>query len=224
MTDATRPVVAAFDLDGTLTKDGSVFRWLRRIAGNLRVYWSAAVRSPALAWAALRSGASADRVKEHIFHATLAGREESVVKEASRAFALDHLAERGRDDVIERLRGHLKDGHRVVLVSASPELYVDVVAQALGAHGAVATRLAVDPLGRLTGGYLGRNCRGEEKLRRLELWIADQQLGDHVELHAYGNSRGDRRMLAHADVAVDCGRLGRIGALRRYTRLKKLDQ
>jgi len=223
MSDPTRPVVAAFDLDGTLTHDGSVFRWLRRVSGNLRVVWAAAVRSPSLAWGAFRSGPAADRVKEHLFRATLSDRDEAAVKEVSRAFALDHLAASGRDDVIERLRAHLKDGHRVVLVSASPELYVDVVAQALGAHGAVATRLAVDPLGRLTGGYLGKNCRGEEKLRRLELWISDQQLGDHVELHAYGNSRGDRRMLAHADVAVDCGRLGRFGALRKFTRFKKLD-
>ena len=35
-------VVAAFDLDGTLTEGGSVFAWLRAVAGN-RVATEAAI-------------------------------------------------------------------------------------------------------------------------------------------------------------------------------------
>ena len=38
MTDDLRPVVAAFDLDGTLTDGGSVFPWLVANAGLARVY------------------------------------------------------------------------------------------------------------------------------------------------------------------------------------------
>jgi phosphatidylglycerophosphatase C len=223
MTDAPRPVVAAFDLDGTLTADGSVFKWLRRVAGSARVLRSTTLRCFTLAWGGLRSGDAADRVKERLFSALLAGRAEGAVRERSRDFGLEHLARAGRDDVIDRLRWHVSEGHHVVVVSASPELYVEVIAAALGAHGAVATRLATDPLGRLTGGYLGRNCRGDEKLRRLQLWVRDRGVVDEYELHAYGNSRGDRRMLAAADVAVDCGHLGRLGALGRFTRLRSLD-
>jgi phosphatidylglycerophosphatase C len=224
MSERHGPVVAAFDLDGTLTDGGSVFSWLGHIAGRVRVYWSATLRSPAIVWAALRSGAAADRVKESLFRAALAGRDEDAVAEESREFALEHLARHGREEVIERLRRHREHGDKVVIVSASPELYVATIAEALEADGQVATRLAVDPLGRLTGGYLGHNCRGEEKLRRLQLWIADQGLGDDVVIYAYGNSRGDRRMLSAANVGVDCGRLGVFGALRRYTRLRNLDQ
>ena len=35
----------------------------------------------------------------------------------------------------------------------------------------IATRLAVSDAGTLTGRYEGANCRGEEKIRRLRLWI-----------------------------------------------------
>jgi phosphatidylglycerophosphatase C len=223
MTDEPRPIVAAFDLDGTLTEDGSVFKWLRAVAGSVRVVRSTLFRLVTLAWGGLRSGEAADRVKERLFTALLAGRAERDVRSTSGDFGLDHLARAGREDVIDRLRWHVRQGHHVVVVSASPELYVEVIATALGAHGAVATRLATDPLGRLTGGYLGRNCRGEEKLRRLQLWVRDRGVLDEYELHAYGNSRGDRRMLAAADVAVDCGHLGRLGALGKFTRLRSLE-
>jgi phosphatidylglycerophosphatase C len=223
VTDAPRPVVAAFDLDGTLTADGSVFKWLRSVVGTARVIRSTVLRSLTLAWGGMRSGEAADRVKERLLTALLAGRSEAVVRDKSGDFALEHLARAGRDDVIDRLRWHVREGHHVVVVSASPELYVEVIAAALGAHGVVATRLATDPLGRLTGGYLGRNCRGEEKLRRLQLWVRDRGVIDEYELYAYGNSRGDRRMLAAADVAVDCGHLGRLGALGKFTRLRALE-
>jgi hypothetical protein len=41
-------------------------------------------------------------------------------------------------------------------------------------------------------------------------------------LWAYGNSDGDRRLLAGADVGVDAGRLGPVGALRSFARLSHL--
>jgi phosphatidylglycerophosphatase C len=82
----------------------------------------------------------------------------------------------------------------------------------------VATRLAVDDTGALTGRYEGANCRGEEKLHRLRAWMeADGVVPDR--LWAYGNSRGDLRMLGAADVGVNVGRLGRLGRLRDYSGL-----
>ena len=53
-------VVAAFDLDGTLTEGGSVFAWLRAVAGN-RVATEAAIKmAPRLGMAAIKGGSTAD--------------------------------------------------------------------------------------------------------------------------------------------------------------------
>jgi hypothetical protein len=41
------------------------------------------------------------------------------------------------------------------------------------------------------------NCKGPEKIRRLQAWLENQPLS-HTELHAYGDSRGDRELLQHA--------------------------
>ncbi|MGC8510834.1 MAG: HAD-IB family hydrolase [Acidimicrobiales bacterium] len=214
------PVVAAFDLDGTLTEGGSVFRWLRAVAGTGRVYVATLALAVPLLVGALRSGPAADRAKERLFRRLLAGRAVDEVEEVSRAFILRHLERHLRPGTTARLRWHRAQGHDVVIVSASPELYVRVVAEEIGAQGALGTRLATDPLGRLTGGYLGRNCRGSEKLRRLDEWIAEQGYSDEPTLFAYGNSRGDRRMLRRARYAFNVGRLGRCGALRRFPTLR----
>jgi phosphatidylglycerophosphatase C len=45
---------------------------------------------------------------------------------------------------------------------------------------------------------LGGNCRGPEKVARLEAWLA----GRAPRIYAYGNSSGDRELLARADVGV----------------------
>jgi phosphatidylglycerophosphatase C len=224
MNDGPPLIVAAFDLDGTLTEGGSVFKWLRCVGGNRRAWSAAMARSVQLSWGVLRSGPAADRAKESLFRGVLAGRSDAEVSEQSRRFAEEHLATHARETYVARLKWHLDEGHRVVVVSASPELYVKVVAGLLGAHGAIGTRLAADPLGRLTGGYLGRNCRGEEKLRRLHEWIERQEPSGEIEIYAYGNSRGDRRMLEGAQHPIDAGKLGAVGALRRYPRLSDVDQ
>ena len=214
------PVVAAFDLDGTLTKGGSVFHWLRHVCGNAAVARVAAPLSPALVNGAIRSGHFADDTKERLFRGLLRGRALEDVAAASREFILEHLAHEARLDVVARLRWHLERGDDVVLVSASPQLYVDVLVQHFGIAGGLGTRLEVDDAGRLTGSYEGANCRGTEKMRRLSEWIESRHYPSSPVIYAYGNSRGDRRLLAGATYPYDVGRLGRWGALRTYPRLR----
>jgi phosphatidylglycerophosphatase C len=105
----------------------------------------------------------------------------------------------------------------VVVVSASLDVYVRIAGTLLGTDGVVATRLATEN-GVLTGHYDGANCRGEEKVRRLRSWV-DRSQGAGGILWAYGNSRGDLRMLRAADVGVNVGRLGRVGRLREFAGL-----
>ncbi len=105
-----------------------------------------------------------------------------------------------RSDTHATLQGHRDAGDQVVIVSASYAVYVQPLAVLLGADHALATRLAVGPDGRLTGELEGANCRGPEKVRRLHDWIDSMHGGrDQVEVVAYGDSPGDRELLADAD-------------------------
>jgi phosphoserine phosphatase len=100
-------------------------------------------------------------------------------------------------------------------------MYVDEVATLLQATGALGTRLGVNPLGQLTGGYLGKNCRGSEKLRRLSEWVEQRGYASEPVIFAYGNSRGDKRLLGAATHPYNVGRLGKLGALRRFPRVAR---
>lgn len=221
MTESNPPIVAAFDLDGTLTEGGSVFHWLCDLVGTGRVYRAALPLLLPLALGAIRSGKWADGAKERLFHSVLVGRDLAELTAASRAFALDHLEHQGRAKVLARLEWHREQGHDIVIVSASPQIYVDVIAEALRADGALGTRLAVDARSKLTGSYLGKNCRGTEKMRRLGEWIEQRDYPTEPVIYAYGNSRGDRRLLGGATYPFDAGKLGKLGALRKFPRLKR---
>ena len=187
--------VAAFDFDGTLTNGGSVFDFLTGVAGRRTVLRAGAALAPRLAHAALVGGTVADETKEELFIRVLAGTDATYFRQVAEEFAQSHLAGHVRPEVRRRLDWHRSRGDRVVVVSASPDAYVAVAADRLAAHATIATLLEEDAAGRITGRYLGANCRGEEKVRRLRLWMAESGL-ESARLWAYGNSRGDLRMLA----------------------------
>lgn len=217
-----RPTVAAFDFDGTLTRGGSVVAFLLRVRGPLPVAAALGRQAPALLRAAIVGGSSADVTKEALFMRLLAGVPVEDAERIGAEFATSHLRRHIRADTRARLEWHRRQGHRVVVVSASPECYIRPAAELLGADASLATRLAAGG-SLLTGRYEGKNCRGAEKYARVMGWIRSQGLGPgQPVLWAYGNSRGDRRLLEAADYGVDAGRLGRFGRLRRFPRLRDL--
>lgn len=222
MTGETRPTVAAFDFDGTLTHGGSVVPFLVSVRGGLPVARAIVSVLPRLALGAILGAAASDGAKEALFVRLLAGLPAAEVDRTGSEFAEAHLRRRLRADARERLEWHRKQGHRVVVISASPECYVGPAAGRLGADAALATRLAVSG-DLLTGHFEGKNCGGAEKYARLAGWLRAEGLGSsRPVLWAYGNSRGDRRLLEAADHGVDAGRLGRFGRLRRFPRLARV--
>jgi phosphatidylglycerophosphatase C len=209
------PDVAAFDFDGTLTEGGSVFGFLSALRGSTVVASAALTLSLRLVHAALAGGTVADQTKEILFEKVLAGVDLGRAEKVGVEFARHHLDRHLRPAVQRRFDWHRQRGDRVVIVSASPELYVGPAGERLGADGVIATRLAVGDEGMLTGRYEGANCRGDEKLHRLRQWI-DRSGGPPDRLWAYGNSRGDLTMLGAADVGVNVGKLGPVGRLRTF--------
>jgi phosphatidylglycerophosphatase C len=217
--------VAAFDFDGTLTRGGSVFPFLVAARGLLPVLLATLRGLPKLVRAALFGGTSADRAKEALFARLLGGQDPARIDRISTTFARHHLARRLRPEMKARLDWHRAQGHAVIVVSASPDCYVRPACAELGVDGVLATRLAVSG-GILTGRYEGKNCRGAEKYARVTAWLrANGMSGNGASqpiLWAYGNSRGDLRLLNAADHGVDAGRLGRLGRLRSFPSLASL--
>lgn len=191
---SSRPVVAAFDVDKTLTTRDCVIPFLRRV-GGVAFIGRLAARSPQLLMAILQR--RRDRVKALATRAAVRGRSLVDVDAVAQRFANEVWERRMRPDTVARLRWHVEQGHRVVLVSASYRNYLAPLADRLGAHDVISTELAVEN-GICTGELHGPNCRATVKADRLRAWLVDSGLSD-VEIHAYGDSAGDRDLLAMAD-------------------------
>ena len=200
--DRSRPIVAAFDVDGTLTT--------RDVRGAVPVQDG---RAPCRARAHPQSRRRARRARpprprspqgRRLYRISPGWMPRLSTRQGER-FA--RVIERRwlRPDTVSRLRRHRELGHRVVLVSASLEQYLVPFGQSLGVDGVVCTRLERNEQGLLTGRLDGANCRGPEKARRLERWLADNGLAD-ATLWAYGDSAGDDELLARADHPVRVGK------------------
>lgn len=187
-------VVAAFDFDGTLTHGDNVVPFMRRIAGLPRMLAGSARRAHRLVPALARR--DRDQVKAIMTEIVFAGADRARVDAVAATFGAEIVSHRLRPDTFERVHWHLGHGHRVVIVSASYEVYVNIVANLLGLHGVVATRLELGPGDRFTGRIAGANCRAGEKLRRLDEWLTGEGLTrDEITLWVYGDSEGDRQLL-----------------------------
>jgi len=206
--DRGRRTVAAFDFDGTLTRRDSLVPFLTTVAGRSAVMRALAAESSGVALAAAGRG-DRDVAKERVLTRVLAGRSHAEVATAGRAFGGELVRRAITPEARDRVAWHRRQGHDVVIVSASLDVYLGEVADALGVTHLLCTSLAVDARGDCTGLLLGANCRGPEKAARLLTLFG----ADDVELWAYGNSRGDDEMLALADHAVRARR----GRLRRPT-------
>lgn len=196
-----RPVVVAIDFDETITHRDCVIPFMLRVAGRGRFLMGIARRLPRLVRSIVRRDRNAMRAVGT--EAAFTGRHHTVVSRHAREWGRAIIETNLRDDTVSRIGWHLAEGHRVVIVSASYEPYLRVVGEHLGVHGVVGTRLEVADDGRCTGELVGLNCRAAEKVVRLHAWLASEGLSrDGVTLWAYGDSAGDRELLAGADHPV----------------------
>ena len=195
MNDRRRVDVAAFDVDGTLTVRDCVGPFLLRVGG-----WPgltrAMVRRPSASLAAA-ARRDRDRLKELLVGGVLRGRQVAQVEAIGELFAEQVEASWLRTDTMERLRWHQRAGHRIVLVSASLSPYLRPLGRRLGGDDV----LCAEPMragDHFADGLDGGNCRAEEKVRRLDAWLAARSWQD-ATVWAYGDSAGDRALLARAD-------------------------
>ena len=192
------PALALFDLDGTLTRRDTLLPYL---AGFLRQHPQRLARLalvlPALARFAL---GRADRgaVKSAAIRAVLGGRTRQEIDAWTGEFVPRLLAHGMRADALAALAADRRRGARLVLLSASPDLYVPAIGRALGFAETVSTGIAWDGE-RLTGRLTTPNRRGAEKARVLAT-LRREHPG--LEVVAYGNSAGDLEHLALADRAM----------------------
>ena len=195
--------LALFDFDGTLTTGDTLLPFLRHFTGNAKFFTRLVLLSPVLACFVMGLIRN-DVAKQSVLKKFMAGRHLDEVQRAGERFSLEGMTRLLRPDMMERMRWHLSQGHCCVLVSASLDVYLHPWAERVGFEALLCSRLSVTPEGLVTGDLEGANCFGEEKSKRISAWLNGRQ---PAYIYAYGDSRGDREMLAMADEGYLCGEL-----------------
>jgi len=192
------PCVALFDLDGTLTWRDTLVPFLLRYALH---HPPRLLRLSQLLPAALDYLADHDRglLKSRFIRAAMAGDPRAKVD----AWADEYVAglkERRvfRPEALSVVESHRSAGDRLVLLSASPDLYVPRIGTLLGFERTLCTEVQWRQ-DRLDGALGSRNRRGEEKSNCLT-WLRGQYPG--LPVVAYGNSASDLPHMRQADQAL----------------------
>lgn len=185
-------MLVAFDFDGTITDRDSLQDFIRRMRGwpvCIRAYLVCVPR--VLYWD--RGPQRRQAIKHRFLRSALGGLSRAQVQALADTYVRDYVPQIVRPEMMERVRAHRERGDTVVLVSASPSIYLQPWAQAQGMVQVLATELAFDEQKGCVG-MASANCWGQEKVNRLRAWLGDKP----VELDmAYGDSPGDEQMLAH---------------------------
>lgn len=189
----SKPVIAAFDFDGTISTRDTFLPFLTLAFGFRRVA-GAFVGLAGEGIGVVCGFSDRDRFKRQLIARLFRGESVARLRQLGQTHArrIETLL---RPTALERIAWHRAQGHRLVMVSASLDLYLADLAMRLGFDDLLCTCPSGDRQ-RFDGGIRQANCRGREKVRRLELLLGELT---HYTLYAYGDSAGDRELLAAAD-------------------------
>jgi phosphatidylglycerophosphatase C len=191
--------VALFDLDGTLTWRDTLMlfllSFLRRHPGRVFGLW----RLPFALLDFAARGRDRGALKSRVIRMIMGGASRAEIDACADTF-VSTLRARGRlrPAALAALEAHRAAGDHLVLLSASPDLYVPQIGRWLGFERTLCTELAWRA-DRLEGVLKTANRRGAEKLRCLT-WLRAQYPG--LPIVAYGNSASDLDHMREADRAL----------------------
>lgn len=188
--------IAAFDFDGTLTTQDSMFAYIAFVKGKMRLLLGMIWLLPMLI--RFKLGLK-DRqaAKEQLLYHFFGGMEETTLRQQAKSFSQQKLPQMLRPEMMERLAWHQNQGHRCFLVSASLDLWLQPFADTYNLE-LLATQAQFSN-GKYARTFRSANCYGPEKTKKIQAALEGQP--DYF-VYAYGDSNGDREMLAWADEDV----------------------
>ncbi|GMR06543.1 MAG: HAD-IB family hydrolase [Gammaproteobacteria bacterium] len=193
------PTIVVFDLDGTITRYDTYVRFLSFVIyrSPLKLF-----RLPALAIDVLRHkfGRQTNSwLKIRFLSAILAGMDRNTIDSLAASFSRRVIISGVHSDAIECVKQYQDNGHELVLVSASLDIYVEPLGEMLGFKHIICTRTCWenDVLGNTLD---GENCYGDVKIERIQRWLMNR--ADDRILAAYGDHESDFPLLKIADRGI----------------------
>ncbi len=197
--DAAPAGVAVFDLDGTLTWRDTLLPFLRGYLARHPRRWMRLWRLVPAGVDYLLRGRDRGLLKSRLIRAVLGGESRADIDAWAEQF-VHSMRHRGmfRPAALAALAAHRDAGQHLVLLSASPDLYVPRIGALLGVELTLCTEVGWRD-GRLDGRLTTPNRHGAEKARCLAA-LRDRFPGQPFS--AYGNSAADIAHLRAAEHGV----------------------
>ncbi len=181
--------IAFFDFDGTVTRKDTLIEIIKYQHGRLRLYTGFLILSPILILNKLKI-LSAQYAKESVLQYFFNALPLPEFQRKCDNFVSEVLPGIIRPAAFTCIQNHLKEGTKVVIVSASAENWLAGWCNQFNLDY-ICTKLEIQE-GRLTGKIAGKNCNGVEKVTRIR---SIYNLDQFTEIYAYGDSTGDLPML-----------------------------
>jgi HAD superfamily hydrolase (TIGR01490 family) len=196
MAPPTSPRAAFFDLDRTLIPGSSLFLLARgayerdmvRVRDILRFGYGQLM----FRLQGEREGNMKKSQESTLDFVT--GRSQAELVSWGREIAEERVLPRVYQDIVRVIEQHKERGDLAFLVTAAPIELADVIAEALGMDGAIATRSEVDAEGFYTGRLVDGVMHGPTKAKAVAEVAAEHKV-DLVECHAYSDSVNDLPLL-----------------------------
>ena len=189
--------IYCFDFDGTLTTSDTLLEFIKYAKGRGRFLMVFLMYSPLLVLMKLHLYPNW-KAKQQIFAHLFAGMRIEKFDALCRGFAEEsqHLL---RPKGITLMHEALVAGAQVFIVSASIDNWVRPFFDIRNLKGVqvLGTQIEVED-GKLTGRFKSNNCYGKEKVHRIAEALKSFERSEY-EIEAFGDSRGDKEMLAFAN-------------------------
>lgn len=184
---------AVFDFDNTLTTQDSIVPYLLYCRKKGLCSWGHLLRCM-FAYAGQRLDPSRVLHAKSVSLSFLKGKTTEQLDELAHDFFTDVMSHKLLTEGQKELRRLRNEGYRIMIVSASADVYMRAFKDLLGVDDLMCTRTITGADGRFTG-EVESNCRGEEKVRRLREWLQERAGEQPVLSCGYGDSNGDVPML-----------------------------
>ncbi len=185
--------LALFDFDGTITTNDSLIKFIRFAVGDVKFIFGMILLSPMLTVYKLKLIPNY-KAKQYMLSYFFKGMSEEKFLQVANEYSLNQIKTILRPKAIEKITWHKKQGHKIVIVSASIECWLKPWCDENNLN-LIATKLEIKR-NIITGKFLTKNCYGIEKVNRVqELY----KLSDYDHIYVYGDSHGDKELLALGD-------------------------
>lgn len=183
-----KQALAIFDFDGTMITGDSIVSFLRFAVKEGRLSPFSIPEQLISALMGILGLKSAEAAKSYALR-FLKHMDAEEVYAFCQDFCEHILRPRLYPLALQRMEEHRRQGMKLLLVSASPDIYLKHMAPLLSVDAILATPSNAR-------GEVARNTKGEEKIRRLKAWLDEQGIQmDSAASWAYGDSASDLPLL-----------------------------